>query len=80
MPLPLVTLVWSDVPVIVAEVIAPAVDRTTSPLKLALAKLAAWPLKAIVGFPETPEPFVIDSPLPDTAIDLLASVTESVLT
>ena len=68
-PLPLVTEVWFDVPVMVAEVIAPAVESTTRPLKLAFAKLRVCPLNVIVGSPDTPLPLVMDSPLLETAIE-----------
>ena len=37
-PVPLATSIWFEVPVIVADVIAPPVESTTRPLKLALAK------------------------------------------
>ena len=53
----------------VAEVIAPAVDSTTRPLKLAFAKLRACPVNVIVGSPETPLPLVMDKPLLETAIE-----------
>jgi len=68
-PLPLVTAIWFDVPVMVAEVIAPAVESTTRPLKLAFAKLRACPVKEMVGSPDTPLPLEIDRPLPETAIE-----------
>lgn len=69
MPLPLVTAIWLDVPVMVAEVMPPAVESTTKPLKLAFAKFKTCPVNEMVGSPETPLPLEMDRPLPETAIE-----------
>ena len=68
-PLPLVTRIWFDVPVMVAEVMAPAVDSTTRPLKLAFAKLETCPVNEMAGSPETPLPLVMLRPAPETVIE-----------
>ena len=79
-PVPLATSIWLAVPVIVADVIAPAVERTTSPLKLALAKFATWPLIAMVGSPATPLPSVTVNPAPEEATERPVRAVEDVLT
>ena len=80
MPLPLVTAIWLAVPVMVAEVIAPPVESTTRPLKLAFAKLEIWPVNEMVGSPETPLPLEIDRPVPETAIERGVMAVEDVFT
>lgn len=79
-PLPLVTAIWFDVPVMVAEVIAPAVESTTRPLKLAFAKLRVWPVNEMVGSPDTPLPLEMDRPVPETAIERGVMAVASVFT
>ena len=79
-PVPLATSIWLLVPVIVADVTAPAVDSATRPLKLAFAKFRTWPLKATVGSPDTPEPLVTDKPAPEEATERPVMAVEDVLT
>ena len=79
-PVPLATSIWLLVPVIVADVTAPAVDSTTSPLKLALAKFKTWPFRETVGSPDTPLPSAMDRPAPETAIERLVMAVEDVFT
>ena len=79
-PLPLATVIWLVVPVMVAEVIAPAVESTTRPLKLAFAKLEIWPVNEMVGSPDTPLPLEMDRPVPETAIERPVMAVEEVFT
>ena len=79
-PLPLATSIWLAVPVMTAEVTPPPVERTTRPLKLALAKFRTWPLKETVGSPDTPLPSAMERPAPETAIERLVRTVEDVLT
>ena len=75
-PFPLVTLIWSEVPVIATP---PSVDpfcTATKPVPPKLAIAAAKPVKANVGLPATPLPSETDRPAPDVERVLAVTVVD----
>ena len=77
---PLVTVVWLAVPAIDVAPTAPAVVIVSRPLALTPANESTFPVKETVGFPDTPLPFAIEMPLPETAMLRATTVVPEFLT